>query len=121
VVDFHKVMKMKQKEMQAKYPDLALCWLDKKPEALQSSMMLQGWKPLKGGEGAAGEIRVGDLILAGRPKEVHEKDKKELQTRTRKALDATKQTFERRINTDGAGGRFLKPLSESEMRGKFSE
>jgi hypothetical protein len=111
-------MKAILKREQEKHPDLALAWLDSSPDALATSTQLDGWKVLKGGDGVVGEVRVGDLVLGGRPKEVHLAEVKEQQERTNAMLSVPKQQFEAKLAIDGGGGRYLQPLSDAEANRK---
>lgn len=115
--DIHEFMKRKIAEQKKKNPELAYRFISKKAEDLAISMELEGWKPIKEvGSGTAGEIAIGDLLLAGRPRAMDDEQKKDDQKRARAAIEAPTQRYTTNLGRDSGG--YVMPLTQEELSRK---
>lgn len=118
MADPHKYMQQKLDEYSKKYPNQSFRFISSKEEDLKERIDLDGWNPVKAeGSGIAGEVRCGDLILAGRPREATEEQRKRESDKGRTAIAATERAFENDILAEGAQGKYLRPLTPGEAAG----
>jgi hypothetical protein len=102
-------------EQKKKNPELAYRFIDSKPEELRNRIEGDGWKIIKKeGAGVTGEIRVGDLVLAGRPRKEVEEEQAANAKRASMSLDAPVNQFNSDISRIGGRGRYLQPMSPDE-------
>lgn len=111
--DYAKIMEHQIREQQEKHPELSYCFISSTPERMNESM-LDGWKPVKvEGAGAVGEIRTGDLILAARPREISDAERREGARRAGGALEAVDRKYA--ADLKAVGGKYLEPLNNAQL------
>lgn len=116
MADIHALMKHEIAEAKKRDPNLAYRFISAHSDELRTRVELDGWKPIKlDGRGTAGEIRVGDQLLAGKPRKDVEEEQKELAAKARGDIRAAERAFTQEINQAGGYGRYLAPLSPEEL------
>lgn len=96
-----------------KHPELSYLFISSNPDRMRESM-LDGWNPIKReGAGTVGEVRVGDLILAARPMQASEDERRESARRAGGALDAVERKFA--ADLKNVGGKYLTPLNNAQI------
>lgn len=116
MADVHAFMAMKLAEYRKKNPELAYRFIDAAPDVIKSRIELDGWRPVKEvGSGVAGEVKIGDLILAAKPRKEVEEEKKKLQAKTKQALASTTRKFYSDLGRYGGYGQYLKPLTPEQI------
>lgn len=117
--DIEKMMRQKMEEVQKKHPDLSLRWLDSSPDVLRERTEVDGWKVYKDSNqasaSAAGEVKIGDLVLGARPRKESEEDRRSQGERTRSQIHAPLNQYYSDLERLGAGGKYIKPLSPEEL------
>lgn len=102
------------KEAKEKNPELAYRFIDSTPDIMRERLQSDEWKLAKR-DGQ--EVRVGDLILACKPrKDIEEQKKREAEKNSRLIDSVTSQYYET-INRHGAGGKYLAPLTPQQAGG----
>ena len=102
-------------EHRKKNPELAYRFVDSKPDELRIRTETDGWKLVKQeGAGTAGEVRVGDLLLAAKPRKEIEEEQARDRKRSARALDSGVSQFNSDIKRAGGQGRYLQPLTPEE-------
>lgn len=117
-MDLHEKLQKELEEKQKQHPELSLQWVDTHPDVLRDRINVDGFQPLKETDpkkaGTNGEIRVGDLILAGRPRKEAEEERKRIQAKTRGQIESPVSQFEAELDRAG-GGKYLKPMTPNEL------
>jgi hypothetical protein len=117
VPDYAQILRKKIEEADKKDPGKSHLFISTLGDDLQTMQELEGWQPKKEtGQGTAGEVRVGDLILCERPRERSEEERKAQRERSAGQFKAIENEFKRQINTAGGHGKFLAPLAPGESR-----
>ncbi len=113
MADVQEHMQRILKEHKDKNPELSYRFIDGTPEVLRVRTESDGFKIIKRADtpvGQTGEIRVGDLVLAAKPrKEIEEQQARE-HKKTGGLLRSIEDQYHSRILRDGAGGRYLAPI-----------
>jgi hypothetical protein len=120
-MDVHKQMEQKLNEYRKKHPDLAFRFIDTAPDILRERTQSDGYQVYKEGNsataGTVGEVRVGDLILAARPRKEEDEERQRQTERTRAQIHAPLNRYYGDIDRLGAGGKYIKPLTPGEVEG----
>lgn len=113
--DVQEHMQRVLKEARAKNPGLAYRFIDAAPDELRRRTESDGWKIAKDkiGEGAR-EVRVGDLILACKPRKDVDEERKRTEQKTGRALDSATNQYYNRLSREGGGGRYIGPLTPTQ-------
>lgn len=111
--DFARIMTAEIEQERKKHPELSYLFISSNPDRMRESM-LDGWNPIKReGAGTVGEVRVGDLILAARPMQASEDERRESARRAGGALDAVERKFA--ADLKNVGGKYLTPLNNAQI------
>lgn len=118
MADDHKKMSAILEEHRKKNPDQAFRFIDADPKVLPDRIN-DGWNPVKSATataGTVGEVRVGDLILAARPRKEDDEQRREEAQKTRAQINAPlNQYYESLQRLQGGGTQYLKPLSPADL------
>lgn len=118
-MDLHEKLQKTLEEYQKKDPDKSFQWIDSAPDVLRDRVNVDGFQVVKEGDqskaGVAGEVRVGDLILAARPRKEAIEERERLKRKTRQRIESPALEFEAALEKSGAGGKYLKPMSSDEI------
>lgn len=121
MADVQKQMQDLLDEHRKKYPDKAFRFVDADPKVLPDRIN-DGWQPVKNATataGTSGEIRVGDSILAARPRKEDDEERASQARKTQAQVNAPlAQYYEALERSGGRGGtKYLKPLTPAALEG----
>lgn len=103
-------------------PDYHLCWLDNKELNLEQ-MEMRGYTPVngavadaKGGQSAKQLVKLGSMVLARLPRDVHEARLKKLADRKRRMQQTLKQRHVDEMGKAAASARVEEELSTGDIQ-----
>ena len=116
MADVRKKMQDLLDEHRKKFPDQAFRFIDADPKVLPDRIN-DGWNPVKTAgatAGTSGEIRVGDNILAARPRKEDDEDRRREAEKTRAQINAPLDQFYEKLGRLG-GSQYLRPLTPAQL------
>lgn len=114
MADVHAYMQKKLAEYRKKNPELAYRFIDTTPDILKIRTQIEGWNVVKeAGSGTAGEVRIGDLILAAKPRKDVIEEQKALALKSRHAVEAPMRNYYSKLERDSGG--YIVPMSPEEL------
>ena len=114
MADVHAYMQKKLAEYRKKNPELAYRFIDTTPDILKIRTQIEGWNVIKEpGSGTAGEVRIGDLILAAKPRSEVIEEQKRLAAKSKQSLEAPMRQYYSKLELDSGG--YIVPISPEEL------
>lgn len=113
-MNVHEAMMSKLDEYRKKDPKYAYRFIDK--NELKTRTEVEKYELIKEqGSGTLGEVAVGDLVLARRPREVDEEIRRHEYEVNAAALANSDNQFYDKLNRIGGAGTYLQPLTPNQL------